>query len=462
MASSHDGAGHNSLPEFGSEVLKHFLFDSDYRNLNHGSFGTIPRHIQNRLRHYQELYEARPDQFIRYDLPKLLDKSREAVAKLLNAPTETVVFVPNATIGINTVLRNLVWNDDGRDEILYFNTVYGSCGKTIDYIVDSNSGLVSAKEITIAYPFEDDEAVAKFRHAVDSSRSVGKRPRVCLYDTISSLPGVVFPFENITRECRKYGVLSLVDGAQGIGQIKLDLTALDADFFTTNCHKWLHTPRGCAILYVPLRNQALVPSTLPTSHGYVAKTGARFNPLPPTTKSPFVSNFEFVGTVDASPFLCAKDAVKWREEVLGGEDRIMAYTEWLAREGGKKAAQIVGTKIMDNKTRTLTKCALVNIAMPIHVSSSNRSSSATTTSTGYSSSVSMPTGEASVVCQWMSEVLVKDYKTFIPFFISAGQVWARLSAQVYLDMRDFEWAGKVLLDLAQRVGKREYKIKERL
>lgn len=80
-----------------------FLFDRDYRNLNHGSFGTIPVHIQNRLRHYQNLHERRPDQFIRYDFPTLLDENREAAARLINAPsTDEVVFVANATVGLNT------------------------------------------------------------------------------------------------------------------------------------------------------------------------------------------------------------------------------------------------------------------------------------------------------------------------------------------------------------------------
>jgi hypothetical protein len=80
-----------------------FLFDPDYHNLNHGSFGTIPSHIQSRLRHYQSLHERRPDQFIRYDFPALLDENREAAAKLINAPsTDEVVFVANATVGLNT------------------------------------------------------------------------------------------------------------------------------------------------------------------------------------------------------------------------------------------------------------------------------------------------------------------------------------------------------------------------
>lgn len=90
--------------DFGKSLRdSEFLFDPDYRNLNHGSFGTIPVHIQNRLRHYQTLHERRPDQFIRYDFPALLDENREAAASLINAPcTDEVVFVANATVGLNT------------------------------------------------------------------------------------------------------------------------------------------------------------------------------------------------------------------------------------------------------------------------------------------------------------------------------------------------------------------------
>lgn len=90
--------------DFGKSLRdSEFLFDQDYRNLNHGSFGTIPRHIKNRLQHYQILHERRPDQFIRYDFPALLDENREAAAKLINAPSvDEVVFVTNATVGLNT------------------------------------------------------------------------------------------------------------------------------------------------------------------------------------------------------------------------------------------------------------------------------------------------------------------------------------------------------------------------
>lgn len=55
--------------------------------------------------------EARPDKFLRWDNPVLLDESRALVAETLNVPVEETVFVQNSTTGVNTVLRNLVWEE---------------------------------------------------------------------------------------------------------------------------------------------------------------------------------------------------------------------------------------------------------------------------------------------------------------------------------------------------------------
>jgi selenocysteine lyase/cysteine desulfurase len=384
------------------------------------------------MRHHQGLCEARPDVYVRYDYPNILDECRAAVAKLVNAPTDTVVFVLNATTGVNTILQNLTWDDDGKDEILYFSTIYGACGKTIDYTVDTGLGKLSSRCITISYPCEDEAIVQAFHAALDSSTRAGKRVKVCVFDTVSSLPGVRFPFEEITKACRASGVLSLVDGAQGVGLIELDLGSLDPDFFVSNCHKWLFVPRSCAVLYVPLRNQHMITSSVPTSHGYIPKSGSRFNPFPPSSKSVFVNNFEFVGTADTSPFVCVKQAIEWRERVLGGEAPIMKYTETLAREGGKVVARILDTELLDNKAQTMSKCGMTNVALPIDATIA---------------SISMQ--------DWMLRTMIKDYKTFVPLIIHGGRLWARLSAQVYLDMEDFEWAGHMLLELCGRIKRGE-------
>ncbi|GJC94677.1 aminotransferase family protein [Colletotrichum higginsianum] len=443
----------SSIP-FGKPMLKEFLIDPAYHNMNHGSFGTIPRHIQTILRSYQDKAEARPDPFIRWEYHTYLKESRQAVADLINAPVDCTVFVPNATVGINTVLRNLIWAPDGLDEILYFSTVYGGCAKTIDYIVDTRLGLVSSRSIPLTYPLEDDEVVALFRDAVAQSHAEGKRPKICLFDVVSSLPGIRFPFEAITAACRELGILSLVDGAQGVGMVPLDIAALDPDFFISNCHKWTFTPRASAVFYVPERNHHLVPSTIPTSHGYVPRTGVqRHNPLPPSGEPPFVTRFGFVATFDNSPNLCVKHSIEWRKSI-GGEDKIMEYLWALAKNGGKKAAAILGTFILDNKSETLTRCAMVNVALPIVMGAD-----AETLSVGPDGTITVPEKEASVIVNWMLSALVNEYLTFVALFWHQGRWYSRISAQIYLDETDFEWVGNTIKELCQRVAKQEYKVK---
>jgi selenocysteine lyase/cysteine desulfurase len=378
------------------------------------------------------------------------------VAKILRAPVDTVVFVSNATIGVNTVLKNLVWNEDGRDEILYFNSIYAACGKIIDYILDSNNGRVSSRCIGLAYPMEDEEVVALFRAAVQKSKDEGKRPLICVFDTVSSMPGVRFPFEAMTKTCKELGVMSLVDGAQGIGLIDIDLTQLDPDFFVSNCHKWLHVPRACAVFYVPFRNQDLIRTSLATSHGYVSRTGtARASPFPTRGKTRFVNEFEFVGTLDNSPYLAAKDAIKWREEI-GGEAKILEYQQTLAKEGGRRVAEILGTEVIDNKTGTLTNCAMVNVFLPLVIVDEVPSDKANDSGDrGKKGNVRVPHKSAYPLTQWMLDTMMSDYQTFIALGVHRNRWFARLSAQVYLDMEDFEWAGNTLRELCDRAAKHE-------
>ncbi|KPM38282.1 hypothetical protein AK830_g8288 [Neonectria ditissima] len=434
---------------FGSEMNKQFLFDPEWKNLNHGSFGTYPIAIRDKLRAYQDASEARPDPFIRYEYPKLLDESRRAVAKLLNAPEDGVVFVPNATVGVNTVFRNLVWNPDGKDVVVSFSTVYEACGKVADYLVDYYPGLLATHEIDITYPLEDAEILRRFRAAVGQLRAAGKRARVCIFDVVSSRPGVVFPWEAMIEACRELGVISMVDGAQGVGMVKLDLAAADPDFFVSNCHKWLFAPRGCAVMYTPQRNQHLLATTLATSHGYVPrKAGARISPLPPSSKPAFVSKFEFVGTLDNSPYLCVKDAIAWRADALGGEDAVLEYLWDLNRRGTQLVADGLGTVVMENAAGTLRNCAMGNVALPVWAGAKADGAA--------ESDTVVPAAETGAAFQWILRTLISDHKTFLSLFIHGGRFWVRISAQVYLGLEDYEYATAALKDVCARVAKKEY------
>ncbi len=211
-----------------------FLFDPAYRPLNHGSYGAFPKAVQTRQHAIQDQTERRSDPFIRFTIPKLLRESREAVAPLLSASVEEVVFTPNATTGVNTVLRNLRY-DDG-DIILYLSTAYGACEKTILHVCETTQA--QPVKIDLKLPMEDEALVSMIRESIQRLVRERKRVRVFMFDTVATFPGVKLPWEGLTTLCRELGILSMIDGAHGIGHISLTrLNELGADFFTSNCYK---------------------------------------------------------------------------------------------------------------------------------------------------------------------------------------------------------------------------------
>ena len=87
------------------------------------------------------------------------------------------------------------------------------------------------------YPIGDDDLVKKFLDSLEQVGASGKKAKVAVFDTISSMPGVRVPWESLVKTCKEYGVLSLVDGAHGVGQIDLNLGQVETVFFVSNLHK---------------------------------------------------------------------------------------------------------------------------------------------------------------------------------------------------------------------------------
>lgn len=191
--------------------------------------------MRDRQRELQNLTEARPDTFLRYTYPDLLEKSRGAVAPLLGVSMDEVVFIPNATTAVNTVPRNLIYQKGG--VILHFSTIYGACEKTIDSLCET--AHIDRVCIAIDYPAEDEDIVSKFNSVARGLKKDGKRIKLAMFDAVLTFPGVRFPWEALVEACKSLQILSLVDGAHGIGHIDLtDLGRVDPDFFTCNCYKY--------------------------------------------------------------------------------------------------------------------------------------------------------------------------------------------------------------------------------
>jgi selenocysteine lyase/cysteine desulfurase len=222
-------------PPFGHAMRNaHFAFSPAYTPLNHGSFGVIPTPIQETQKSFQKLAAERPDPFIVYDLPDLIDISRSAIAPLLGVDIDEVVFLPNATTGVNVLLRNLKWEKG--DVVVYFSTIYAACEKTIASIAEHEP--LEGEKIELVFPVEDDEIVESLKEKIAEVRAKGKRVRVAMFDTVLTFPGVKLPWEKLVSVCKESEVLSLIDGAHGIGHIDLThLGQVGPDFFVSNCHK---------------------------------------------------------------------------------------------------------------------------------------------------------------------------------------------------------------------------------
>lgn len=264
----------------------HWAFSPDYLPLNHGSYGSHPVSVRAAHLALRAEVEAAPDPFIALHFAGRLARSRSLVADMLRCPSDELVFVPNATTGIDTVLKNLAWKPG--DVVLCYELIYDSVLKGLSWMEESRG--VEVHVLRREWPVSDDELMRLMVGAArDINAQEGKRVRLAICDTIISGPGARVPYEQLVPALQAEGALVLVDGAHGIGHIDLDLNTFKPDFFVTNLHKWLFVPRGCAAFYVPKKHQGLIRTSLPTSHGFRPR-----RPLLQTENS-FVDMFDFTG-----------------------------------------------------------------------------------------------------------------------------------------------------------------------
>ncbi len=64
--------------------------------------------------------------------------------------------------------------------------------------------------------------------------------------------------------------------------------------------------------------------------------------------------------------------------------------------------------------------------------------------------------EVQQVVNWMQETLINEFNTFVAIFEYQGQIYTRISGQIYLELKDWEWLGSVVKGLCERVGAGEF------
>src|SRR5688572_17130839 len=280
-------------------MKQHWLLDSAVTFLNHGSFGATPRPVLEVQSELRAQMEREPVRFFVRELEPLLDEARSAVAEFVGADSEGLAFVPNATAGVNAVLRSL--DLDKFDELLVTTHEYNACRNALDYV----TAVSGAKVVLVDVPFPITSPDVVVERVLEK---VTDRTRLLLIDHVTSQTALIFPVERIVKELTSRGIDTLVDGAHAAGFLPLDLDAIGAAYYTGNLHKWVCAPKGAAFLYVRENRRA---SIHPVSISHGANSPRR-------DRSRFRLEFDFTGTDDPTAFLCVPECLRFLGSLFAG------------------------------------------------------------------------------------------------------------------------------------------------
>lgn len=312
-----------------NNLARQFLLREDVVFLNHGSFGACPRPVFEAYQKWQLELERQPVAFLGRDLTGHMRVPRMALGAELGTSGDNIVGLTNATEGLNIVAQSL--NLQPGDEILTTDHEYSALEKTWAYVCRRTGARVVTVKVPMPLVSADDFTAAIFAGFTD-------RTKVLFLSHITSPTALLFPIEPAIAEAKARGVYSVIDGAHTPGHIPLNLDAMDVDFYSGNCHKWLMTPKGSAFLYVRPQLQGMI-NPLVISHGWTSGSkepgakGAFGN-------SPFIDELEMQGTRDPAAWLTVPAALAFRRE--HGWSGVAADCRELAQETASRLRQLTG------------------------------------------------------------------------------------------------------------------------
>lgn len=413
------------MVEFGKPFREDFftLLEKDVTPLNHGSVGLTPTQIMNQ---FISTYSATVKYSNKNVQAEKYVEQLKLLGKYLNINYENMAFVTNATLGVNIVLRSIPYNFL-TDKILIHSLTYGACANTVKFLHDQYG--IQYDIVELNYPLEDNEVVRLFEEKLSTGQY-----KLCMFDMITSMPSVKFPYKELTSLCFKYNALSLIDGAHAVGLCDLSfIETLKPDFFVSNLHKWFFVPKSCAILYVNEKHHDIMapfPLALPTlseslhdSHNLINK---------------FCHSYvqTYSTAVD-----CISTAISFRTQECRGENAIREYQMFLRSQAIESILTIFGpgTELLENKNKTLRTPGLFNIKYPM---------------IGRNEQIlkrfqSHPNAFADFRQRYIN-TMIKEFKIYVPIFIYNNAIWLRFSVAVYNTIEDYEVPIKKLKHIIEK------------
>jgi isopenicillin-N epimerase len=302
-----------------SDLRREFLLDPEIAFLNHGSLGSCPRPVFERYQAWQRQLELEPIDFFIRRVPDLLDAARTALADYLGCSAHDLVFVQNATIGVNLAARSLDLRPG--DEVLATDLEYGACDLAWEWVCHRSGARYVRAPIPLPLRSPTELVDALFAAVTEHTRAV-------FASHVTSETGLVLPIEEIVSRARALGLTTIVDGAHAAAHVPLDLAALGADYYAGTSHKWLTAPKGSGFLHVRPEHQDDVGGAI-VSWGY--REGRTFT-----------ERIERQGTRDPAAWLAVPDAIRFQAE--RDWDAVRDRCRELTGEARRQLCDLLGTK----------------------------------------------------------------------------------------------------------------------
>jgi isopenicillin-N epimerase len=388
-----------TIPEY-SPLIEQWPLDKSIVFLNHGSFGACPEIVLKVQHELRQRMESEPLRFFIRDLDVLYFESKQFLAGLVGVSSSDLVFVRNATEGVNTVLNSIVWNRDER--ILITDHIYPACKNAVLFYAAKNG--LKVDEVSIPYPHEE---------GIDVETAILERikpdTRLLLLDHISSPTAMVFPVKQIADALKGTGTEILVDGAHAPGALTLNIEELGVQYYTGNCHKWLCAPKGAAFLWVHRDQQEQV---FPLNISYINLKGNAFE-----------EKFYWTGTQDPTAWLSIPAAVQTLEKI-----------------SGKSITQIIETNHLLNIEASRQICKSLHIPIPYPGQSLS-------CMTAFPLPDLFPAPEPDTPDP-LQERLFHEYHIEIPVtHLEKGQRFIRISCHLYNDISQYKYLSEVLEEI---------------
>lgn len=230
-------------------VRKQFLLKEGQTYFNNGTMGPTPGFVIDKMINHMMHWGTHAAEVDYKDGsgPELLSgyfeyaALRKKLGKIVNCDYKELSLTNNATFGMNYVGMGLDLKKG--DELLNTNQEHGG-GFGAWQTLAKRKGCVY-KQATMPTPANDPQEI------VDAIfKEVTSKTKVIAVPHIISVFGTVMPVKAICSEARKRGIFSILDGAQAVGQVKVDVKDIGCDAYYSSLHKWMLAPPGSGILYI--------------------------------------------------------------------------------------------------------------------------------------------------------------------------------------------------------------------